>query len=76
MSMVALTVNQRAVQVSAEPRTNLADFVREKHITHIIFGRTAVSGWQKYLYYRAIHHFLEESPNVDVHIVTQHRERD
>jgi two-component system sensor histidine kinase KdpD len=53
-----------------------AEFVREKHITHIIFGRTAVSGWQKYLYYRAIHHFLEESPNVDVHIVTQHRERD
>jgi carbon-monoxide dehydrogenase small subunit len=30
MSMVALTVNRRAVQVSAEPRTNLADFVREK----------------------------------------------
>ena len=30
MSMIALTVNQRAVQVSAEPRTNLADFVRDK----------------------------------------------
>jgi carbon-monoxide dehydrogenase small subunit len=30
MSMIALTVNRRAVQVSAEPRTNLADFVREK----------------------------------------------
>ncbi|MEH2529018.1 carbon-monoxide dehydrogenase small subunit [Bradyrhizobium sp. AZCC 1614] len=30
MSIIALTVNQRAVQVSAEPRTNLADFVREK----------------------------------------------
>ena len=30
MNMIALTVNQRAVQVSAEPRTNLADFVREK----------------------------------------------
>ena len=30
MSMVALTVNQRAVRVLAEPRTNLADFVREK----------------------------------------------
>jgi carbon-monoxide dehydrogenase small subunit len=30
MSMIALTVNQRAVQVLAEPRTNLADFVREK----------------------------------------------
>ena len=28
--MIALSVNQRAVQVSAEPRTSLADFVREK----------------------------------------------
>jgi two-component system sensor histidine kinase KdpD len=52
-----------------------AEFVRDKHITHIIFGRTAVSGWRKYLYYRAIHHFLKESPNIDVHIVTQHPER-
>ena len=30
MSMIALTVNQRAVQLLAEPRTNLADFVRDK----------------------------------------------
>jgi aerobic carbon-monoxide dehydrogenase small subunit len=30
MSMIALTVNQRAVHVLAEPRTNLADFVRDK----------------------------------------------
>ena len=30
MNMIALTVNQRAVQAFAEPRTNLADFVREK----------------------------------------------
>ena len=30
MNVIALTVNQRAVQASAEPRTNLADFVREK----------------------------------------------
>jgi carbon-monoxide dehydrogenase small subunit len=28
--MITLTVNQRAVQVLAEPRTNLADFVRDK----------------------------------------------
>jgi len=30
MNLIALTVNQRAVQALAEPRTNLADFVREK----------------------------------------------
>ena len=53
-----------------------AAFVREKRITHIIFGRTAVSGFRKYLYYWAIQHFLSEAPNVDVHIVTQHRERE
>ena len=51
-----------------------SDFVREKRITHIVFGRTAVSGWRKYLYYWAIQHFLKQSPNVDVHIVTQHPE--
>jgi two-component system sensor histidine kinase KdpD len=53
-----------------------ADFVREKRITHVVFGRTAVSGFRKYLYYWAIQHFLKESPNVDVHIVTQHPERE
>jgi two-component system, OmpR family, sensor histidine kinase KdpD len=53
-----------------------ATFVREKRITHIVFGRTAVHGLRKYLYYWAIQHFLKESPNVDVHIVTQHSERE
>lgn len=53
-----------------------AEFVREKHITHVIFGRTAVHGWRQYLYYWAIQHFLSESPNVDVHIVTQHADED
>ena len=30
MSMIELSVNQRTVRIAAEPRTNLADFVREK----------------------------------------------
>ena len=67
-------------QVFLLPGTSVAHaaakFVREKHITHIIFGRTAVSGWRKYLYYWAIQHFLKESPQVDVHIVTQHPEHE
>jgi two-component system sensor histidine kinase KdpD len=54
----------------------VADFVREKRITHVIFGRSAVRGLRKYLYYWAIQHFLSEAPNVDVHIVTQHSERE
>jgi two-component system sensor histidine kinase KdpD len=53
-----------------------ATFVREKRITHIVFGRTAIRGFRKYLYYWAIQHFLKESPNVDVHIVTQNSERE
>src|SRR5580698_3767620 len=53
-----------------------AAFVREKRITHVVFGRTAVHGFRQYLYYWAIQHFLKESPNVDVHIVTQHAERE
>ena len=53
-----------------------AEFVREKHITHVIFGRTAVKGWKQYLYYWSIQHFLKECPNVDVHIVTQRKESD
>jgi two-component system sensor histidine kinase KdpD len=48
-----------------------AEFVREKHMTQVIFGRTAVEGWRKYLYMTAIHRFLRDAPAVDVHIVTQ-----
>jgi len=48
-----------------------AAFVREKHITQVIFGRSAVEGWRKYLYMSAIHRFLRDAPAVDVHIVTQ-----
>jgi two-component system, OmpR family, sensor histidine kinase KdpD len=49
----------------------VADFVREKHITQVVFGRSATEGWRKYLYLSAIHKFLRDAPPVDVHIVTQ-----
>jgi two-component system sensor histidine kinase KdpD len=52
----------------------VADFVRSKHITQVIFGRAAVHDWRKYLYLSAVHRFLRESPAVDVHIVTQEAE--
>lgn len=48
----------------------IAHFVREKHITQVIFGRSAVKGWKKYLYLSPTHRFLRESPEVDVHIIT------
>ncbi len=64
-------------QIVILPGENVAEsaaaFVRDKHITQIVFGRSAVRGWRQYLYYWSIQHFLKESPNVDVHIVTQHR---
>lgn len=52
----------------------VAEFVRSKHITQVIFGRAAVRDWRKYLYLSAVHRFLRESPAVDVHIVTQEPE--
>jgi two-component system sensor histidine kinase KdpD len=51
--------------------STVANFVREHRITQIIFGRSAVHGWRKYLYYMAIQRLLREAPHVDVHIVTQ-----
>jgi two-component system, OmpR family, sensor histidine kinase KdpD len=52
----------------------VAEFVRSKHITQVIFGRAPVHDWRKYLYLSAVHRFLRESPPVDVHIVTQEEE--
>lgn len=49
----------------------VAEFVREKHITQVVFGRSATRGWRRYFYLSAIHQFLRDAPAVDVHIVTQ-----
>jgi two-component system, OmpR family, sensor histidine kinase KdpD len=76
----ALAANlQFAESVGANPvrlkGENVADataqFVREKHVTQVIFGRTAVEGWRKLKYLSAINRFLRDAPAVDVHIVTQ-----
>jgi two-component system sensor histidine kinase KdpD len=53
---------------------SVAEFVRAKHITQVIFGRAPIHDWRKYLYLSAVHRFLRESPAVDVHIVTQETE--
>ena len=76
----ALAANlQFAESVGAKPvrlkGENVVDatarFVREKHVTQVIFGRTAVEGLRKFLYLNAINRFLRDAPAVDVHIVTQ-----
>jgi len=51
--------------------STLAKFVRDKHITQVIFGRSATKGWRRYLYLSAVQRFLRDAPPVDVHIVTQ-----
>ncbi len=35
----------------------VAQFVNEKHITQVIFGRSATRGWKRYVYLLAIHSF-------------------
>ncbi len=66
--------NLGATVVRAEGKNvaeEVAKIVREKHITQVVFGRSAQSGWRKYFYLSAIHRFLRDAPPVDVHIVTQ-----
>ena len=63
----AQLVTTKARKVAEE----VAKVVREKHITQVIFGRSAQKGWRRFLYLSAIHRFLRDAPAVDVHIVTQ-----
>jgi two-component system sensor histidine kinase KdpD len=48
-----------------------AEYIAKNRITQVIFGRSAVKGWTKYLYYIALQRFMTDAPHVDVHIVTQ-----
>lgn len=48
-----------------------SEFVARERITQVIFGRSAVTGLKKYLYYFAIQRFMAGAPHADLHIVTQ-----
>jgi len=48
-----------------------AEFAKEQRITQAIFGRSALTGLKKYLYFREIARFVSAAPHVDLHIVTQ-----
>jgi two-component system, OmpR family, sensor histidine kinase KdpD len=52
------------------PSTTAA-YVREHRITQAIFGRSALHGLRKYLYFMSIQRFMSEAPHVDLHIITQ-----
>jgi two-component system sensor histidine kinase KdpD len=67
----AQDLNAEVVRVRGR---NIADavagVVKDKHITQVIFGRSAVKGFHRLFYLSAVHRFLREAPSVDVHIVT------
>jgi two-component system, OmpR family, sensor histidine kinase KdpD len=48
-----------------------AEYIAKNRITQVIFGRSAVRGWKKYVYYLALERVMRTAPHVDVHIVTQ-----
>jgi len=48
-----------------------ARFAVEHKITQVIFGRSALTGLKKYLYFREISRFVTGAPHVDLHIITQ-----
>jgi two-component system, OmpR family, sensor histidine kinase KdpD len=51
--------------------TSTADFAKQNRITQVIFGRSALTGLKKYLYFMAIQKFISAAPHVDLHIITQ-----
>jgi two-component system sensor histidine kinase KdpD len=68
----AENLGARVVRLKAKDvAAGMAEFVREKHITQVIFGHSATSGWRRYLFLSAVHRFLRDAPAVDVHIVKQ-----
>jgi two-component system sensor histidine kinase KdpD len=70
--LFAENVGARVVRVkgSSVPAAT-ADYISKNRITQVIFGRSAVKGWKKYLYYLSLQRFMTDAPLVDVHIVTQ-----
>lgn len=48
-----------------------AEFASQHRITQVIFGRSALKGLKKYLYFLAIQRFMSAAPHCDLHIITQ-----
>lgn len=68
----ATNLGARVVQLSGSSITSVAaEFALQHRITQVIFGRSALRGLKKYLYFLAIQRFMSAAPHCDVHIVTQ-----
>jgi two-component system, OmpR family, sensor histidine kinase KdpD len=52
-----------------------AEFAIQHRITQAMFGRSALTGMKKYLYFHAILQFAAAAPHVDLHIITQEQPR-
>ncbi|AEU34679.1 histidine kinase [Granulicella mallensis] len=48
-----------------------AEFAQQNRITQVLFGRSALTGIKKYLYFLAIQQFAAAAPHTDLHIITQ-----
>jgi two-component system sensor histidine kinase KdpD len=49
----------------------VAQYVKERRITQVVFGHSSARGWRRYLYLSALNRFLYRASAVDLHIVTQ-----
>jgi two-component system, OmpR family, sensor histidine kinase KdpD len=68
----ATNLNGRVIQLDGKSiAATVADFASQHRITQVIFGRSALRGLKKYLYFLAIQRFMSAAPHCDVHIVTQ-----
>jgi len=71
----ARNLHAQVVQLSgSDVAESVIRFARDRRITQVIFGRSAVHGWRKWLYISALYKFLRESPDVDVHVITHEPE--
>jgi len=68
----AENVGAKVIRLSGDTVAEaVAEFVHDRHITQVVFGRSSTRGWRRFFYLSAIHQFLRDAPAVDVHIVTQ-----
>lgn len=68
----AANLNGRVVQLdgSSIPLAT-GEYAAQHRITQVIFGRSALKGLKKYLYFLAIQRFMSAASHCDVHIITQ-----
>ena len=67
----ATNLGANVVRLKGSVTTATAAFAIEHRLTQIFFGRSALTGLKKYLYFLAIQRFTSEAPHVDLHIITQ-----